>query len=226
MDPRERLRVPTRAVGCPDLARHAPEAVIATYLHLEESRVRSKSEPDKQALLAFAIQRGHFTVSQLLLSYGACFNLRNPYGQTPLILASVSGHLDIIGLLVDAGADVNGEDDDGFTPIFYATRQGHEFAVKLLLEKGADPDAGPRRRAFPSSPLLQAVDQNHIAIATLLLEGGAKPEGRSKLEYVVLAESARRNKDMFELLCKAGAGFKHVKDNENDSEDETQALGG
>jgi len=77
-----------------------------------------------------------------LLQLRANPRLRNPLGETPLMMAAVQGHLGIVQALFKAGGDVSS--GQGWSALHYAAWRGHADVCKFLLENGADIDArGP-----------------------------------------------------------------------------------
>jgi ankyrin repeat protein len=73
---------------------------------------------DKELLTA--CENGHTDIVELLLDRGSDINVKDEYGNTPLIMASRNGHVDIIQLLLDNGADIEVTDNRGLTAINYA----------------------------------------------------------------------------------------------------------
>ena len=65
-------------------------------------------------------------------------DLRNRFGDTPLMAAVLHGHVDVAKKLRARGAAVNGP---GWTPLIYAATGGHEDLVRWLLAEGAAIDA-------------------------------------------------------------------------------------
>ena len=64
--------------------------------------------------------------------------VRDKYGDTPLIIASRYGHLEIAKFLVGFGANIEATDLYGLTPLIDASWGGHLEIVKLLIESGAN----------------------------------------------------------------------------------------
>lgn len=75
------------------------------------------------------------------LEQGANVNVRDEFGQTPLIYALDAGAEPVfIERLIAAGADVNVETESGWTPLMYAARDSSTAeTVQLLMFAGADP---------------------------------------------------------------------------------------
>lgn len=67
-------------------------------------------------------------------------DLRDAYGQTPLMYAAAHNIAEVAQLLIRAGADVNARTLAGWTPLMYAARnRAHPEVLELLLNAGADP---------------------------------------------------------------------------------------
>ncbi len=66
-------------------------------------------------------------------------NLRDDFGQTPLMYAISHGRSDIVPLLLDNGADVNAQSTSGWTALMFAARDNPD-TIPILLDKGANRD--------------------------------------------------------------------------------------
>jgi len=69
---------------------------------------------------------------------GADFNIRDDFGQTPLIYA-LNNSQAVVQALIDQGANVNAQTDAGWTPLMYAARDFGGNIISVLLQSGADP---------------------------------------------------------------------------------------
>lgn len=79
---------------------------------------------------------------------GAPVDLRDPAGNTMLMLAAYHGHVETVRELARRGADVDALNDRGQSPLAGAVFKAEPEVVAALLEHGADPDAGtPSARA-------------------------------------------------------------------------------
>jgi ankyrin repeat protein len=79
---------------------------------------------------------------------GAPVDLRDPAGNTMLMLAAYHGHAETVRELARRGADVDALNDRGQSPLAGAVFKAEPEVVAALLEHGADPDAGtPSARA-------------------------------------------------------------------------------
>jgi ankyrin repeat protein len=80
-----------------------------------------------------------------LLDYvdaGVPVDLKDPSGNSLLMLASYHGHAELTAGLGRRGADVNSINDRGQTPLAGAVFKGETEVVQALLELGANPDLG------------------------------------------------------------------------------------
>lgn len=92
-------------------------------------------------------------------------DVRDPYGQTPLIYAiSANRPLDVIRTLIRAGANVNARTLANWTPLMYAARDSiTNETISLLIEMGADAtvenDEGKTARILAySNPVLSVAE--------------------------------------------------------------------
>lgn len=74
-----------------------------------------------------------------MISLGADVNIRDKYGQTPLIVASeYTKNIDVVRVLIESGAEIDARDNKGRTALMYSVSYCHFDIVKLLLDVGAD----------------------------------------------------------------------------------------
>lgn len=76
------------------------------------------------------------------LDAGAPVDLRDPKGDTLLILAAYHERADTVALLVARGADVEAQNDRGQRALTCAVFKQDAAAVRTLVAAGADPGAG------------------------------------------------------------------------------------
>jgi ankyrin repeat protein len=75
-------------------------------------------------------------------------DVRDPAGNTLLMLAAYHGHADTVAALIRHGADPDLRNDRDQSPIAGALFKGADDVVTVLLRAGADLDAGtPTARA-------------------------------------------------------------------------------
>jgi general secretion pathway protein A len=120
--------------------------------------------------LMMAALRGHHSMVQLMLTYGADVNMRNSTGGTALMMAAIQGRNDILQLLLDNGAQVNIQDAKGWTALMYAARNGHTPTVQILLSSGAEINL---KNTEGQTALAYATAKGHQETARVLQDGRA-----------------------------------------------------
>lgn len=78
-----------------------------------------------------------------MIDAGVPIDVRNPRGDTVLIVATYAEQEHTVADLVRRGAELNALNASGQTAISCAVFRKNETLLRLLLEAGADPDAGP-----------------------------------------------------------------------------------
>lgn len=127
-------------------------------------------DPQGRHALFIAVDEPSVQVLDVLLSWrGIKVDLRNPQGETPLMIAALRGYLGAVQKLIAKDADVN---KPGWTPLHYAATNGHLDVMKLLLEQHAYIDAGSPNG---STPLMMAAQYGTPEAVKLLLDAGADP---------------------------------------------------
>ena len=75
-------------------------------------------------------------ICESLLQSGACVDLANNLGQTPLHLAAANGLVDCLQLLLShAGANPSTFDNAGFLPAWHAIQNGHVPATIIFIKR-------------------------------------------------------------------------------------------
>ncbi|KAH7153533.1 hypothetical protein EDB81DRAFT_791537 [Dactylonectria macrodidyma] len=133
----------------------------------------------------------------------AFLDMRDEYGQTPLLRAAAVGHEAIVRLLIDRGAAVDLEDDEQRTPLIRAATSGHEAVAQILLDHGALINAKNR---FGQTALFGAVNEGFTAVVRLLLDAGADAISQSNDGSTPLWWAAQRElEEIVLLLLEEGA---------------------
>jgi len=82
------------------------------------------------------------------IDHGIPVDIRDPDGNTLLMLAAYNGHVGTVRALIERGADVNLRNNRDQSPIAGALFKGEDEIVAVLHRAGADLDAGtPSARA-------------------------------------------------------------------------------
>jgi ankyrin repeat protein len=142
----------------------------------------------------------------VLLSFGARFDLQDKSGLRPIDIASNqlyrSESVDIIRLLLDRGADTHISPFAGIqsSPLHSAVRYDQKKIVQLLLERHAMVDERERSPQGATAFLL-AVENGHYEVGLMLLEEGADLLKKDKFLRSALHLAARRgSKEFLEML--------------------------
>tara|TARA_B100000965_G_scaffold180963_1_gene151011 strand:+ start:327 stop:1820 length:1494 start_codon:yes stop_codon:yes gene_type:complete len=116
-------------------------------------KVQGKSQ---EAPLHIAAIHGNVPMIELLLSYDATINIRQPRtGKLPLHLAIAHNHAQAVQYLLSQGADARRTDISGKTPLYLAALSGNPDIVKVLLNhKDCSEDIGVRGKNLRNKSLL------------------------------------------------------------------------
>ena len=113
---------------------------ICGLLLAHSSNVNEVVPDTKHTALHLAVSKGHNTLIEALLSWGAEVHPQSHAGVTPLHFACQEGHLLCVLALLKAGASLTLTDNQGFLPIHHAAQYNRVEIVKTLLEHGCSPD--------------------------------------------------------------------------------------
>ena len=194
--------VPARAQGTPDdfliavANDRAPQVRVQLARGIDPNSVDAAGDP----ALFIAARAGNAATVDVLLDAKANVDLRNRFGDTPLMAAVLHGHVDVAKKLRARGAAVNGP---GWTPLIYAATGGHEDLVRWLLAEGAAIDA-----ASPNgtTALMMAAREGRYSVAILLIDRGANVTRRNDAGVTALSFAlATGDNALAERLRKAGA---------------------
>ncbi len=67
--------------------------------------------------------------------------VRNDWGDTPLIIAAYYNNTEAVTVLLAEGARIDAADNDGCTPLYIAVSEGFLDVARILLDAGANPNA-------------------------------------------------------------------------------------
>jgi len=85
--------------------------------------------------------RSCFVYSGLLKKPGLSVDVRDKFGNTPLIVACQNGHGRLAKMCVRYGADVNAVNHKNNTPLHFTVQYGFNALGDFLVDKGANRDA-------------------------------------------------------------------------------------
>ena len=140
-----------------------------------------------QPTLIAALKVDSFAAARLLASHPETdVHLRNPQGETALMLAALKGQEELCRQLLERDADVN---QPGWTALHYAASAGQVAVITLLLENHAYIDAESPNR---STPLMMATQYGTADAVRVLLQAGADPLLKNAQGFTAL-DLARRN---------------------------------
>jgi ankyrin repeat protein len=152
---------------------------------------------DGESLLCRAVKRGSIDIVRLLLQVGADFNLRDKWGNRPLLLASSSP--EITKLLLEYGSDVHAKGYlDGTTLVMSKSID----VSQVLLEYGARIDASNKRG---ETALIHAISEGRIDQARFLLERGANVNTKANYGTPLAVAACSGRVDYLQLLLEYGA---------------------
>jgi ankyrin repeat protein len=143
---------------------------------LERGFDPNSPNPKGQPALMAAMQQSSNKVVDLLVNWPSTnLSIKNPQGETPLMLAALNNKLPLAKLLILRGADVN---QAGWTPLHYAATKGHIEMMRLMIDNSAYLDA---ESPNGTTPLMMAAHYGTPMAVKLLLEEGADPRIKNKL---------------------------------------------
>jgi uncharacterized protein len=152
-------------------------------LLLDKGATTNAYDDDSDNVLIDATLFASIDCMKLLLQNKANPNLKNKYGETPLMLCV--NDVTKMKLLLQYGADINDSSLSGNTALLIACGAGSSYAtVKWLIENGANPFA---KRWGSETSLMRASQYSDTMIIRLLLSKGldinAHPWGFTPLMY-------------------------------------------
>ena len=115
-------------------------------------------------------------------------NVRDEYGDTPLVHALRSRQFLAAELLLSMGADPMAMNNHRRTPMHVAAYHCNKSMIDLLVANGADVDC---QCAFGDTPLMKAVVAKNLDTVKALLELGASPDIKDSLGSTPLMHAAK-----------------------------------
>ena len=162
---------------------------------MSKSETKEASENSKQTLkdaekklTELSFDKATVEAIDTLLQSGANINIKDEYGETPLVKALFSQNLSVAKFLIEKSADFNVTNMAGHTPMMICVRNGYIDVAELLIQKGDDIN-----RVSPEneeSLLATAVWTNQEEMAKWLLEKGIDVNKSDVLGWTPLMISA------------------------------------
>ena len=162
-----------------------------------------------RALLQAAAE-GNEDLAHFALERGADVEMRDPQGDTPLLIAARRGQRSVAVILLEAGADAEAHGGhDGNTPLINATFDPRGFGlVAELLARGAMVDARSAKTGM-TALMVAASHGNAPALHLLLAEGAgletAGAEGYRALHFAALTGGAAATRVLLQAGAEVGA---------------------
>lgn len=180
----------TRAIATDDVAK----LTMLLKRGMDPNSVNDKGEA---ALMTAARESGPEVV-RALLQARAKVNVKNQFGDTPIMLAALRGNLPIVKLLRQAGAEIN---QPGWTPLQYAAINGHNTVIEYLLSAGADLALTAPNGA---TPVMLAVLGKKPDTVKLLISYGFDVNAKNEKGETALALAKRQQSEELETILRQG----------------------
>lgn len=151
-------------------------------------------------LLHEACHVGKLDVIEYLLLQGLDVNVRDNYGETPLMRAGSS----TIQYLLSKGADPFAKSKSGKTLLHYAAGHGLDWFVEYLIAAKIDPNANDQ---YGWTPLHFAAAYGNRNIVEILISKGADLKAKTNAgeTLIHLAIKSSPNADLIQFLIQNGA---------------------
>ena len=158
----------------------------------------------EQKLTEISFNKATVEAIDTLLQSGANINIKDEYGETPLIKALFAQNLPVAEFLINKGADFNVTNMAGHTPMMICVKNGLIDIAELLIQKGDDiHKPSPENE---ESLLATAVWENQEEMAKWLLEKGIDVNKTDVLGWTPLMISACLGlTDITKILLSFGA---------------------
>jgi len=150
-----------------------PQLLLINYYKKYLSIKHGDQESSHWYSLLYSSKKGNETVVDFILGLGPVIdiNIRNQFGDTPLMLASQYGHDSIVYKLLTYNANVDRFNKDYNTALALASTNGYEKVVELLLCYNANIT---KENVNKKTALTLACENGHMKVAELLLKYGRK----------------------------------------------------
>lgn len=180
------LLVGAAAVAGPSSVEQGENAQVCGEL---EQQVRIRGGSNNPVQLSYdlfdAAKRGCVSLVDRFLDEGAQLEMRDRFGNTPLLLAARGGHPELVRFLLEHGAEIDRTNVAGSTALLRAVEANQRQTAQELLLAGADPNIANTKGV---TPLTAAAFNGNDQLVDLLLDEGAAADatdrtGRSAIVY-------------------------------------------
>lgn len=166
------------------------------------------AQPDANAALRAAAERGDLAAFRASLATGADVNAKDAQQDSAFLIAARNGHADLVRAALAAGADVRSLNRYGSTAIMGPAYRGHVEVVRLLLDTAIDLH---HVNNLGWTALLEAIvlgqdGPRHREIVRMLVARGSDVNKADRDGVRPLAHARRRGQeDVARMLEAAGA---------------------
>ena len=167
---------------------------IITLLLSKDCIVNRINEKDvSDTPLHMAVCNDNSILVKLLLDKGACVNIKNCRGETPLHISCQKGNFEISKLLLETDSTIADLTDTFFnTALHFAVEKECLEIVELLLSYKADINAYTVGTCYKGcTPLHISIMKQHQEMVKLLLENGADIEAIIKISHINSVKSKK-----------------------------------
>ncbi|XP_013071292.2 ankyrin repeat domain-containing protein 50-like [Biomphalaria glabrata] len=149
---------------------------VCQLIRMSDNKLTSFSSHALNWSVVKASYMGHKTLLPFLLQDGARIEVRDDYGNTPLLICSEQGNTTLVSFLLSKGADVNAANRYGNTALILAT--SHDVVKQLLSHTSVDVD---QQNCSGSTALMNAIERLDYTKILLLIKAGACVNGEKYL---------------------------------------------
>ena len=159
-----------------------------------------------ETALHWAAERGHESISELLLLHEGLLDAQDAFGETALHYAAGNGHELVAEVLLRNRPTVLLQDKKGWTPRAYAEQNGHTNISRILKEYSGDMPELDITETGGRIALIEAAGLGQEVKMWQLVKKGANLEARDEYGRTALSIAASGGHKMtVELLIENGA---------------------
>lgn len=165
----------------------------------------NSTDSSGQSILCTAITTDQVDiVKSLIEDFGACVNLSDHFGETPIMRAVSDGTEEMVQILIEHGAHVNAQAYDLVSPLYLAVDGDKKSVAELLLRNGALVNLS---NSDGETPLFIASRRAYVDIIELLIDFHADLDLPTSFSYENPLHIAVNygHLDVARLLIDAGA---------------------